>query len=53
MMYASSPSVLLGIMPYAMKQTQPIDKLQAIEAVRGRKRPHYTVVRLSCIGLYV
>ena len=36
-------------MSYAVKQTQPINKLQAVEAVWGQKRPHYAVVRLMIL----
>ncbi len=38
--------VLLKIIPYAIIQTQLINKLQAVEAVWGQKRPHHVIVRL-------
>ena len=38
--------------PYAIKQSRPINKLQAVEAVWGQKRPHYAVVRLSRLFLH-
>ncbi len=40
-------------MTNAIKQTQPIHKLQAVEAVWGQKRPHYAVVRLREMNMGV
>ena len=40
-------------MPYAIKQTQPINKLQAVETAQGQKRPHYAVVRLNQLHIYI
>ncbi len=35
-----------------IKQTQPINKPHAAEAVRGQKRPHYAEVRLREVNVH-